>query len=343
MIGKLSSASLLILVLVACSGGDNAFKIDGRLQNLNQGEFYVYSTDGVIDGIDTIFVNAGRFTYRGTCERSGTLIVVFPNFSEQPVFVQPGKNIKFAGDASHLKELRVSGTPDNKLMNTFRERTKDARPDEMQEYVREFVASHPESIASVWLVNKYFIKTVSPDYAAAAELLETALAAQPDNGLLAQNLKRIKTAAATSEGNALPAFRSVTVSGDTITDKSLRRGDAVVYLFATYDYESCNIQRMLKNADRDGLHLLGICLDASVKECQRTIERDKIETPVVCDGMAFDGELAELLGATNLPDNIILKDGKITARGLTVNEIRQRFPANNDKKHDTHGDVPRDR
>ena len=48
-------------------------------------------------------------------------MIVFPNFSEQPVFAEPGKSVTIKGDASHLKEIEIEGTDENKLMNGFRQ------------------------------------------------------------------------------------------------------------------------------------------------------------------------------------------------------------------------------
>ena len=43
---------------------------------MNQGEFYVYSPDGAITGIDTIKVQGGRFAYEIPCEDKGTIVIV---------------------------------------------------------------------------------------------------------------------------------------------------------------------------------------------------------------------------------------------------------------------------
>ncbi len=317
---------LLALILVACSTDGSSFKIDGRLLNLNQGEFYVYSPDGVMEGIDTIFVVAGRFNYKGSCDRKGTLVIVFPNFSEQPVFVEPGRNIKISGDVSHLRELKVSGTTDNKLMNNFREQTKNASMEEMAGHVKQFVGAHAESLTAIYLINKYFIKTATPDYMSACALLDECVAAQPANGLLVENAKKIRERASTAVGETFPPFKVVSISGDTITDKYLSKGDAVVYLWASYDYEACNIQRMLKGGKRGEIHTLGISLDTSLSDCKRMVDKDEIEAPVVCDGRAFDGALVQQLGMSTMPDNIIVKDGKIVARSLSAQELRERFP-----------------
>src|SRR3712207_6452492 len=106
---RLTFLLLLTLVLVSCGTDDNHFKIEGRLLNLNQGEFYVYSTDGLIKGLDTIHVQAGRFVYQTKCEDEGTLVIIFPNYSEHVVFAESGKSVELNGNAQRLKELEIKG------------------------------------------------------------------------------------------------------------------------------------------------------------------------------------------------------------------------------------------
>ena len=151
------------LVCTSCGTDSRHFRIDGRLLHLNQGEFYVYSPDGTINGLDTIKVQAGRFSYEVACDRPMTLMIVFPNFTEQPVFAQPGKSVDLKGDASHLKEMTVKGTKDNELMNKFREMLHNAAPPEMKKCAQLFVEDHPESRVGAYLVDRYFIHDANPD------------------------------------------------------------------------------------------------------------------------------------------------------------------------------------
>ena len=157
-------AFIIAMTLASCGTDSRHFKIDGRLLNINQGEFYIYSPDGALPGLDTVKVQAGRFTKEIACDRPMTLMLVFPNFTEQPIFAQPGKTVDVKGDAYHLKELTVEGTKDNKLMNSFRRQTANASPPEALKYARQFILDHPESPVSVWVVRRYFIATPSPDY-----------------------------------------------------------------------------------------------------------------------------------------------------------------------------------
>lgn len=322
---RLTFLFLLTLVLVSCGTDGNHFKIEGRLLNLNQGEFYVYSTDGLIKGLDTIHVQAGRFTYQTKCEDAGTLVIIFPNFSEQVVFAEPGKIVELNGNAQRLKELEITGTKSNKLMTAFRENISSASPVEIKKSVRLFVNDNPESIVSIYLVNKYFLQGSEPDYAMADELLKFILKAQPKNGRLLQLSKQIEVQKTLGIGKTLPSFSVVDINGNKISSKDYLKGDAVIYLWASWEYESCNIQRVLRDRRDTSVKVLGVCLDTSLKECRSLLERDNIHTPVICDEQMFGSRLVKQLGFSSIPDNIVIKNGKIVGRNLTSQEIRDKF------------------
>ena len=159
-----SLLSFLTLLLASCGTDSRHFKIDGHLLNLNQGEFYVYSPDGsVTHGMDTIKVQAGRFSYLVECDRPMTLMIVFPNFTEQPVFAEPGKSVDIKGNASHLKELTVKDTKANKLMNAFREQILSASPDEIKKCAIQMAEDNPESAVAVYLVRRDLVAVDRPD------------------------------------------------------------------------------------------------------------------------------------------------------------------------------------
>ena len=93
----------VMLLLTGCGPGGNSFRIEGRLRHMNQAEFYVYSPDGGMKGIDTIKVHEGRFSYETMLRDEATFVVIFPNFSELAVFGKPGEKAVIKGDASHMR------------------------------------------------------------------------------------------------------------------------------------------------------------------------------------------------------------------------------------------------
>lgn len=319
---------LLTLVLVSCGVDGKHFKLEGRFLHLNQGEFYVYSTDGVLDGIDTIKIEGGRFAYEIPCDEEGTLVMVFPNFSEQPIFTQPGKTVEIKADASHLKELEAEGTDNNKLMTAFRKQVSNMSPQQAVDAAEEFVKHNPKSDVSAWLIRKYFILAPKPDYAKAKQLLDLMIAEQPKNGKLV-NLQQQLIGLAATAGKSLPIFTATDINGNKVTQANLTQSpNAVVFLWASWNYESTDMQRQLKRlkaAKGNGLSIIGVCIDPSKSEMQQSLRRDSISWPTINDGMMFDTKIAKQLGLSQVPANILLKNGKIVGRNLRMNELKEKI------------------
>lgn len=319
------------LLLASCGTDSRHFSIDGRLLNLNQGEFYVYSPDGTIaQGMDTIKVQAGRFSYTVECDRPMTLMIVFPNFTEQPVFAQPGKSVDIKGDASHLKEMTVKGTKDNALMNSFREQILSASPAEMKQCAVRMAEDNPESRVAPYLVRRYLIATGSPDYATAKRLLKQITAKQPDNTQALRLLASCEGKQALEAGSALPSFATYDINGKTVSNATLAAKPTVVVLaWASWNYNSTSMLRRLSQKAKEsngGIGVVGICLDPGKKSCRNTLKQYEAEgVTTVCDGRMVEGELFNRLGMSNLPDNIIIKNGKIVARHLAMSELMDKI------------------
>lgn len=314
--------------MVSCGVDGKHFKLEGRFLHLNQGEFYVYSTDGVLDGIDTIKIEGGRFAYEIPCDEEGTLVMVFPNFSEQPIFTQPGKTVEIKADASHLKELEAEGTDNNKLMTAFRKQVSNMSPQQAVDAAEEFVKHNPKSDVSAWLIRKYFILAPKPDYAKAKQLLDLMIAEQPKNGKLV-NLQQQLIGLAATAGKSLPIFTATDINGNKVTQANLTQSpNAVVFLWASWNYESTDMQRQLKRlkaAKGNGLSVIGVCIDPSKSEMQQSLRQDSISWPTINDGMMFDTKIAKQLGLSQVPANILLKNGKIVGRNLRMNELKEKI------------------
>ena len=322
-------AVTLAPLLAACGVDGKRFRVEGRFLNLNRGEFYVYSTNGLIDGIDTVKLEGGRFTYDIPCEREGTLVMVFPNFSEQPIFAQPGKSVDIEGDASHLKEFTVKGTKDNKLMNQFREAIVNASPPQVAKIAAMFAADNPTSLVSVYLVRRYFITTPTPNYKEAERLVKLLLAQQPKNGELNRMQTLISTLAKTSVGAPLPAFQARSTKGEKVSQQPYNKAAVAVFnVWSTTNMQSMEIQRMLKQKVRDSkgkLQVVSLCVDPILRECNDILQRDSISWPNICDGAMFEGDVAKKLGIYTVPFNILLKNGKIIARDLDNNQLKEQL------------------
>lgn len=365
---------VVALVCTSCGTDSRHFRIDGRLLHLNQGEFYVYSPDGTINGLDTIKVQAGRFSYEVACDRPMTLMIVFPNFTEQPVFAQPGKSVDLKGDASHLKEMTVKGTEDNELMNKFREMIHNAAPPEMKKCAQLFVQDHPESRVGAYLVDRYFIHDANPDTKTAVRLVDLMIEKQPDNGYLKRQKRQLTASFVATKGADIPNVLGTTVDGKTIGRVQLTKAPVtVVCALATWKYESMSQFRRLAAyaASQQGrVAVVGVSIDASPSLVRSQLasqigisdsasglafgpssgsssgsasgsssgsssgsasaaaqgsssSRSSSTCYVVCDGKMVESPFFTRLGLTGVPDNIVIKNGRIAAAHLTDNQLTE--------------------
>lgn len=323
-------ATLLALIMVSCGTDSRHFEIDGRLLNLNQGEFYVYSPDGNLKGIDTIKVQAGRFTYKVECKKEMTLMIVFPNFTEQPVFAAPGKSVDIKGNASHLKEMKVKGTKPNELMNQLREQIANASPNEIQKYARQFVEDHPESIVSTYVVRNFFLQNERPDFATARQLINLMLEHQPKNNGLKSLQQSINNRTTLTTNSRIPKFAAYDINGKPVNNATLSTaGTTVVVAWASWHYNSISMLQsmaLLQKETKGEVKVVNICLDYSRAECRRILNAREIEDVItICDGKSIDGDVYNLLGMSNIPDNIVIENGKVTATNLTIEQLNKKL------------------
>ncbi len=317
------------LVLTSCGAGKGHFKIEGKFLHMNQGEFYVYSPDGVIQGMDTIKVMGGDFAYEIPCNTEGTLMLVFPNFSETPIFAESGGTVNIKADASHLKEIEISGTKPNNEMNDLRKQFNKAAPPEAAGIAEEFIKENKKSIVSTYLIRKYFMQGMKADYKKAVEYIDLLLSEQKDNGIL-ERMKLQAESLKTSElGAKLPAFTDTDIQGKLVSSVPLASAPyAVIYVWSYWNYESRELQRQIKDAKKRSkgkLAVLGICAEANIADCKTVIRQDSITTQTICDGKLLENKTIKKLGLTAIPDNIILQNGKVIAKSLTIQEMRDKL------------------
>lgn len=327
--------TILVSALSACTSGGDKVKIDARFLNMNQANFYVYSPDGVMDGIDTIRVNGGRFTYERPVMQQGTLVLVFPNYAVMPVFVEPGADISIDANAAHLKSMEITGTEDNEVFTQWRQNSDKLSPAEMVAHAERFVRDNPTSPVSLWLIRQYFVLSQRPDIRKAQALLEVMRKAMPQErrsegvGLL---LSRMTTDLGRLQvlniGDALPRFTAKDIDGNPVVNGPLLKGNTVVCVWASWSYESVSILRQLSSnqlysADSAKIdNILTICIDPSLQECRNTLKYNGAERlTTICDTMMWDSPLLRTLGVTGVPYNLKLKDGKVTGRCLPAREL----------------------
>ena len=317
---RFCAAVFTIPLIFSCGTRNGQFKIEGRFRNFNSGEFYVYSPELPANGLDTIKVSDGRFSYIVPLDDKATFIILFPNFSEQTVFGESGGAVSIKGDASHLKEIEIKGTKDNELMTEFRQNANRLSPPEETKAAEEFIAEHPNTPVSVYLLQKYFIRSERPDIPKASSLLAKMVKSAPDNARLTTLANRINTLKGAAVDGRLPSFSARDINGKQTGNISLKAKVNIVNVWASWSYDSQNVQRSivkLKKNHANDISVVGISLDGNVADCRKVVERDSVNWPVVCDKKMWQSPFVACLGVGKVPTTIITdRNGKVVARDL---------------------------
>ena len=294
---------------------------------MNQGQFFVYSPDGAIRGIDTIMVQGGRFAYEIPCEEEGTIVIVLPNYSEIPVFVEPGKSVDLKADASHIKDIEVTGTDANDRMTKWRKNTSSQSPDGLMKQAEQFIRENPSSIISRWMLRKYFIVTAKPDLKKARELVKL-MSEKNDKDASIIRLSVGLENVPLQVGDMLPAFTAKDLQGKSVQASQYRIGKTVILVWATWDYDGINVSRRvfrkieeMKSQGKQVPKVLGVSIDASAVDAKRTVGNDSTVWSTVCDGLMWKSPVVKAIGTTKVPDNFVLENGKVKACHLGIEEL----------------------
>lgn len=326
MVIRFFSFLFFVLLLAACGVPEDRFRLEGRFKNINQGEFFLYNLDK--GTLDTLAIRDGRFVYDIGLTDTTTMVLMFPNYSELPVIAIPGTVVTVKGDVSHLKETEVLGTADNDALTAFRLSTADKMPPAVKEEAARFIADHPEMVASVHLLHRYYIQDIETDYPKAYELCCKLLESQPTNIALVQLHQRLELLKNYHPKGPLPQFNAIDTKGRTVSNASLTGRVNVILAWASWSFDSQNTVRqlnMVRKEHPNDLCIVSVCLDASPVEGRLMLEHDSINWPNVCDGKMWDSPIMAQLGLTFVPDNIVTdKYGNIMARSLKTPELRSK-------------------
>lgn len=319
---------MMTAAFVACGTDSHHFQLEGRFLKMNMGDFYVYSPDGIISGVDTIHVKGGRFAYEIPCEQEGIIVIVLPNFSELPVFVEPGASVDMKADASHIKDIEITGTKENEKMTEWRKNIDGMSPPDQRLQAEEFIRKNPETIMAQWLLRKFFLHTPDAKSKKAYELIrliEKSGRSSAAVSRLSEGLQRVSNA---NIGDRLPSFIAKDIHGKSVSSVELMKGKAVILVGTSWNYDGVNMRRSvahtynkLKEEGHSAPKIITISLDASEEITKEHLRYDSIPWPVICDGKMWDSPLVKALGISNIPDNILINNGKIIGRRMKTDDL----------------------
>ena len=297
---KKGIAYLLTLIslalLTSCGESRRTFLLEGTFKGFNQGELYICDLNGG-SPLDTVAVVKSQFRYEIALEDSTAFIVIFPNFSEVPVYGEPVATVTI--------EVEVALSTE------------------------QFIKDNPASPFALYLIRKVFIQSSQPDYKRAADLMALVIQANPSTSdELKAQMKQMEGMSYLKDGGRLPSFTVTDINGETVKSADLNAKVNVITVWNTDNYEGMGILRQLQKKQNDvgdDLKILTICMEADLKACRLRLERDSITWHTICDPRLWNTPIIQQIGLSYIPDNILIDDkGKIIAHSLSQEELMKR-------------------
>lgn len=317
------------LLVLSCGVADDRVRIEGSFSHIKQAEFYLYSEDGTTEGLDTLRIEDGKFSYERPLQKKTILTLLFPNFSELHLIAEPGAVIKVEGDAGQLAETDISGTEENEALTKFRLQNLKKSDTEVRMAANQFIRDHAATHAAIALFRQYFAKAENPDPAVTLSLLDALKKAQPADLMLKSMDTRLRPVLQNTSGKPLPDFTAPTLRSGTVSKADFSGRPLLIVFFAAWNNEGRAMMdevRKLRRAYGKRLGLMLVSLDVEESRCKKYVESDSLlSVPVVFEGKAFSSPLAQKLGVRYVPGNLLVNPaGHILARDLSAEELHNR-------------------
>ena len=329
LLNVISTMLMGLLLLTGCGEKRQTFRLEGTFKGFNQGELYICDINGNFP-LDTVAVVKSQFHYEVALEEPAAFIVIFPNFSEVPVYGEKGAKVTIEGDVSHLREIDVDGTEENEVLAKYRKKTSQLTPPEVALSTEQFIKDNPTSPFALYLIRKVFIQSAQPDYKRALGLMSLVMqAGQKPNEEQKALMKRIEGLSYLKDGERLPSFSTIDINGEAVKSSDLNAKVNVITVWNTEDFEGQGILRQLQQKQKEAgnkLKVLTVCLDADIKKCQKKLEHDSITWTTICDGRLWETPILNRTGLSFIPDNIVTDDkGKIIAHSLNQKDLMDKI------------------
>ena len=214
-------------------------------------------------------------------------------------------------------------------MTELRMQLNELMPPDVPKAVGTFIDKHPRSRVSRYLLQRYFLAEPQANLEQAYVLAALLQKENPDDEQLATWKRQLDGLRHSQVNGRLTDFSERDIKGRSVSLADLKAKVNVITVWASWSYTSTDIQRRLQRLKKNNganLSVVSICLDADIKKCRQSVERDSLPWKTVCDGRMWQSPLISRLGICDVPGNIILNaSGVVQARNLAPQQLEDKI------------------
>ena len=308
--------------------------LEGEIKGLAADTIYLYGTDILYDRIDTLAVKNGKFRADLPADTLAEARLQLTDGYEYPIFLSKEGHIRVTGSSAHLDALQVDGNEPNVELTQFHQALAGpARPSDeaLQQQAEEFILSHPRSLASIYLLEHYFVLQPQPDVRRIRRLINSMVGELKDRPYIIGLQHRLSEMEKMETGKAFPYFSLPNVKGKKVSRVDFKEKYLLVHFWASYD-DNCralndSLRALYRQEKKNRLFsMLGISLDVDTAAWRQAVRRDSLQWEQVCDGQGWNSDLVRGAALQTLPTSLLLTPtGRIEAVDPTKQELEKRL------------------
>ena len=297
-------------LLCGCNGKKSVFTLKGILHSLHNDTLLIFGADDWYEGLDSVPVRNGHFTYKVKVDTVTPLWVAFPNGYRTIVLAEKNTVTALAGDSAADGSFTLKGGVQNTILQEFYTLALDSTltHEEMLMKADSFITSHPFDEAAIVLMRKYFVDIPEPSHAKIRRLIGAMSGNLQDNNYLVA-LNQAMDATKSTAVNA-GRFTLHDTINKTITPTHFSDSCILLTFWASYDEDSRRQQRAYRPlvdtfANRP-FGMLSISLDLNREEWLKAIREDSTTTWIQTNEFkGWNLDLVRQFSVKDLPWNVL--------------------------------------
>lgn len=309
-----------LIALAACSDKGNEFRLTGKIAPLPDTTVWLYGMFSIPDSIVEIPVKEGKIDYTLPMDTTTPLYLYIASLHKEiPLFADKQLTIQVEGDTTGHRRLKATGGSLQEAYNAFTDSVANLQNDQkIREKAEEFIAAHPQSVVSIYLIDNYFVRRKQPEREEMERMVNHLSGIMHDHPFIAMLQNDLKEMKDRKRDRQPPMGTLRDTTGTFLKTADYKDKFTVFSLWASWHKESRSMQDSLKQTIKQfakkPVKFVSLSLDTDREAWLSAIREDSLQGIHTCDFKGWEGNFIPYCETEKLPALFIMNtNGRIIA------------------------------
>lgn len=304
----LLSIILSMTTLITSCGNKQVFTLQGNL-GTQKGETFLVVYDDPIGKIDTIAPIEGEFEYSFLPDTMTLIRLVSKDGITLPIFADKGWKVDCHGT---FQEPRIEGNAHTADYYRFQQSIQGITQfDSIQHRAEQFIRKNPQSFASAYLIDRYFIQAPQVDMKKVNSLITPLNGEVKDSRVLNVAMKSMPTGNDLAK-KTLSYFSLTDRNGKYLSWNSKKSECILINFWASWDNKSRassdTLYAQIKKLPKESIRVFNVSLDYDKKAWLKACRKDLDSWVEICNFTGWETSIVKQNHVLSLPSNILINN-----------------------------------